>query len=593
LTIADIQNVASYEAKSVSISLGTSQQPTGKLDMSGLGIGIGSDKGDASSTSSAGISGIAGNTAVRSTDGETGLQKIFDADKVQREIDAQMQITQYFGQQATKAVGDYATTKYNELKATDPEEAAKWAEGGAYRVALHALVGGLGGGISGAAGAAISQATLPAVAEQIAGLDIPDDLKKTLIAVAGTAIGAAVGGTAGAASGVTATVNNYLKHTDVEKLASQLRACGTDQTCRDKAFEEAYRVSAINDIALLNCTATANCDVLKSEFRRGYDAIGQLLDAGVKAADVSLILNLETNAQTIIRNALDQRQCTAQACKDNANYLAGIGKGLAKVTPAGLVTMTGVVAYELTTAILNVGLTDTVVTVAKGVAGLPAELLSRLDSSDPQVRGEALVDALTLGTVATAVTAKLGQLGYVATVKQVEAKVAKAAKAAEARTLADDMLAEADFAGRIPTRTDLQNHLINAQVSGKQISGGHNLVNFETTLQGAGGQIMSKVEIAPGVYEIEYKLANKNYTANGVETLPRKTVYDPAVYSDSKMSSMATEAAARGQIQFQATGVKDQFVKVGDIWFFAPVKVEEATGKVLGTRTVFPARPKG
>jgi filamentous hemagglutinin len=174
----------------------------------------------------------------------------------------------------------------------------------------------------------------------------------------------------------------------------------------------------------------------------------------------------------------------------------------------------------------------------------------------------------------------------------VEAKVAKAAKAAEARTLTDDMLAEADFAGRIPTRADLQNHLINAQISGKQISGGHNLVNFENTLQGA-GQIVSKIEIAPGVYEIEYKLANKNYVSNGVEVLPKKTVYDPAVYSDSKMSSMATEAAARAQIQFQVTGKTEQYVKVGDIWFFSPVNIDKVTGTVNGIRTVFPRVPPG
>jgi filamentous hemagglutinin len=40
LTIADIQNVASYSAKSISISMGSSQQPTGKMDLSGLGLGL-------------------------------------------------------------------------------------------------------------------------------------------------------------------------------------------------------------------------------------------------------------------------------------------------------------------------------------------------------------------------------------------------------------------------------------------------------------------------------------------------------------------------------------------------------------------------
>jgi filamentous hemagglutinin len=53
-------------------------------------------------------------------------------------------------------------------------------------------------------------------------------------------------------------------------------------------------------------------------------------------------------------------------------------------------------------------MTDAAVNVVKGVAGLPAELVAQLNSDDPQVRGMALVSALTLGSVATAVTVKLG-----------------------------------------------------------------------------------------------------------------------------------------------------------------------------------------
>jgi hypothetical protein len=41
------------------------------------------------------------------------------------------------------------------------------------------------------------------------------------------------------------------------------------------------------------------------------------------------------------------------------------------------------------------------------MAGLPADLRDRLNSTDPSVRGEALVDALALGAVSTTVVAKL------------------------------------------------------------------------------------------------------------------------------------------------------------------------------------------
>lgn len=55
------------------------------------------------------------------------------------------------------------------------------------------------------------------------------------------------------------------------------------------------------------------------------------------------------------------------------------------------------------------------------------------------------------------------------------------------------------------------------------------------------------------------------------------------------MSSMATEAGARAQIQFQVTGDPRRYVKVGDLWFFAPVKVDKATGKIVGIQTAYPS----
>lgn len=70
----------------------------------------------------------------------------------------------------------------------------------------------------------------------------------------------------------------------------------------------------------------------------------------------------------------------------------------------------------------------------------------------------------------------------------------------------------------------------------------------------------------------------------------KKAVYNPAIYTDAQMSSMATEAGARVQIQFQVTGVKDQYVKVGGVWFYAPINVS-GSGVVNGIRTVFPKTP--
>jgi filamentous hemagglutinin len=103
LTTTDLHNRASFEAQSVSVAVGTSG---GKVAPGG--VGFGSDKGSASSVTTAGISGVAGNTAARTGDKETGIGQIFNKEQAQQEVAAQVAITQEFGKQASKAVGDYA-----------------------------------------------------------------------------------------------------------------------------------------------------------------------------------------------------------------------------------------------------------------------------------------------------------------------------------------------------------------------------------------------------------------------------------------------------------------------------------------------------
>lgn len=106
-----IQNHAEYEAKSASVNIGSSVSFDGALKPGGTGVGFGKDGDSAESTTKAGISGVAGNTDVRTGDAESGIARIFDAEKVQKEIEAQTRITQLFGQQASKAVGDYAASQ--------------------------------------------------------------------------------------------------------------------------------------------------------------------------------------------------------------------------------------------------------------------------------------------------------------------------------------------------------------------------------------------------------------------------------------------------------------------------------------------------
>ena len=91
LTTSDIQNKAEYSAQSVGVSVGTS----------GASAGIGSMGSNASSTTTAAISGIAGNQGARTGDAESGVKNDFDKDKVTQDVQAQVQITQQFGSQAS------------------------------------------------------------------------------------------------------------------------------------------------------------------------------------------------------------------------------------------------------------------------------------------------------------------------------------------------------------------------------------------------------------------------------------------------------------------------------------------------------------
>jgi hypothetical protein len=191
-----------------------------------------------------GISGIAGNTSARTGDAPTGLKPVFtqqDADKINKSLSVQTSVTATFGQNASKAIGDYGASKtapvdqaraYQDLKGKEsagnlspaeqtrlasmeqngytPDKAqaalnnpqnqadyANWKEGGPARVAAHTIVGGLTGGTNGAFGAATSQTVVPLLGEQLASLDIPADLKKGIILAAGLSIGVATGGVGG------------------------------------------------------------------------------------------------------------------------------------------------------------------------------------------------------------------------------------------------------------------------------------------------------------------------------------------------------------------------------------------------------------
>jgi len=256
--LSDLHNQASYNASGYSVNVGVSSgKPSGSA-------GIGQDSGSAASDTRAGISGIAGNSSVRSGDAETGIANPFDAQRVAANVGAQVAITAEFGRQAPRAWADFAQAQYQAAQASgNAEEAAKWAEGGAYRVAGHTVLGGLSGGVAGAAGAASSASLMPKLGEQLDSSDLPAAVKQAIGMVASATLGAVSGGAAGAAMGLNVDVNNRQLHPDEQQwLKTQA-----------KDFAKRYGITEAQALQRLTRQALKEVDYLwRAQLADGDDA---------------------------------------------------------------------------------------------------------------------------------------------------------------------------------------------------------------------------------------------------------------------------------------------------------------------------------
>ncbi|NBD20317.1 filamentous hemagglutinin N-terminal domain-containing protein [Aquabacterium fontiphilum] len=229
LSLSDIDNRASYEAKAVSVSVGTS------AGQNSAGIGQASDS--AASTTTAGVSGLAGDHSVRTGDASQGLDRIFDREGVTQDVTAQATVMAEFGKQASKAAADYTQRKRETLKleawqaeqagddakaASLRADAAQWDEGGDYHLLMQALVGGASGGLSAALGAAAAAKAGPWVEQMTSELPLSEPLKAVAGMVLSTALGWAAGQDLGAAAAFNVDTNNRRLHSSERKMAIEL-----------------------------------------------------------------------------------------------------------------------------------------------------------------------------------------------------------------------------------------------------------------------------------------------------------------------------------------------------------------------------------
>jgi len=307
LATSDIENHSTYKASGYSVSgsvsgaLGDQSTATSAGDKAaaknaaansrpGGSAGVGSASGSQTSTTKAGISGVAGDATVRSDDtvASTGaLVKNWDTTSLIKDVQGQAQITQEFGQRAAYQIGTYADKKYNELKNSDPAEAAKWAEGGEYRVAAHAASGLLAGGVGGALGAGASASLMPRIGEAIADMGLPAPVAQAVGAATAAAIGAAAGGGAGAASAYNVDVNNRQLHpTELQALkgkakdfAERLRSLGYSEITEERALAILVEQTEnrIDYTQAMSVDTNALNDQVRSEAQKFVNTLGSSL----------------------------------------------------------------------------------------------------------------------------------------------------------------------------------------------------------------------------------------------------------------------------------------------------------------------------
>jgi filamentous hemagglutinin len=319
LTTTDLQNTSKLDAQSISVSVGYGGGST-----SGS-AGYGQVKDSQSATMRSGISGITnvngqstGNSAARTGDSAQAqglINPVFnaatDADKVNKSLTVQTGITAQFGQNASKAVGDYGSSKLKEAQSLRDQAAqlqasgneqdqaqaqslltqannieAAWKEGGTARVAAHAIVGGLtGGNLSAALSAGASAISAPAIDDYLKQSGVVDDsVRKALVAIGSTASGALVGGVSGsggavvgAATGFNQVENNYLKHNELDAKTKQLAACKTTQCTNDV---NAYwnNVSQTRDQTIKDSCLNGNNDTCHANINEMQQDMAALLD---------------------------------------------------------------------------------------------------------------------------------------------------------------------------------------------------------------------------------------------------------------------------------------------------------------------------
>jgi hypothetical protein len=299
------------------------------------------------------------------------------------------------------------------------------------------------------------------VADALRAAGVDDTLASGLTALASTVVGAATGGGAGAAAAFNEVTNNFLSHAESSRrlqLQSEQLACKTDACRQEKQVE----------IDRLNRLDTWRDKQIEQACKSPASAACQSWTAGIQLAAKSYDGQYGNEVDTAERSSVLNQAFKYQQAVNNP-FLHGVGTGLLKLTPPGIaVGAVGGVA-AMVGHIQDRGLVDGMIDVLRGMADIPQNVRDRLNSPDPTVRGEALVDVFALGAgvgVATAGGTRLA-LNQIEKAK-LNSAIAKAEEQVVARARVDNNAsADADLLSTSLNRADfrwLQHEVPNADV---------------------------------------------------------------------------------------------------------------------------------
>jgi filamentous hemagglutinin len=290
LSFSDVQNHDSTEASGVNLGMNVGKNQNGSTFSPSMAPGIGHVGGSQASVTKSGVSDAtvtiadlpAGQAPVNlnrdvitGKDTAQALTKGWTSAQALDEVGAQMQITSAAMPRLASEIGDYATVKVAELiEQGKAEEAAKWEEGGVYRIAAHAALGAMGGGLNGALGAGSSAAAAPFIGKAINDVNLPGLARTAAITAVGAAVGAVTGGTAGAVAGGNQIANNYLRQHGVGIKKSEqaqfdyvVAACNNGDQSACERRDGLIALSQQRDQLITNvCAAgpSADCNALIS-----------------------------------------------------------------------------------------------------------------------------------------------------------------------------------------------------------------------------------------------------------------------------------------------------------------------------------------